>query len=98
MEYVLRLQTDFLDQNGAFDQGRNFRKAMQQGRQLFFLPWGASIRDTYPEHRVEHMDALKGVVHPQNDIFSNDYSCHGHLSSMVFFCICRILFTKNVFK
>ena len=39
-------------------QGRNFRKAMQQGRQLFFLPWGASIRDTYPEHRVEHMDAL----------------------------------------
>ena len=23
------------------EPGRNFRKAMQQGRQLFFLPWGA---------------------------------------------------------
>ena len=50
---------------------------MQQGRQLFFLPWGASIRDTYPEHRVEHIDALKGLVHPQNDFFSIDYSCLG---------------------
>ena len=40
--------------------------------------------------RVEPQTAFKGVVHPQNDIFSIDYSCLGHLSSMVFFCICRI--------
>ena len=33
---------------------------------------------------------IKGVVHPQNDFLSSDYSCLGHLSSIVFFCICRI--------
>ena len=33
---------------------------------------------------------IKGVVHPQNDFLSIDYSYPGHLSSIVFFCICRI--------
>ena len=39
--------------------------------------------------------SLKGVVHPQNDFLSIDYSCLGHLSSIVFFCICRIPRTKK---
>ena len=38
---------------------------------------------------------VKGIVHPQNDFFSIDYSCHGDLSSIIFFCICCILKTKN---
>ena len=35
---------------------------------------------------------LKGVIHPQKD----DYSCLGHLSSIVFICVCRIPKTKMV--
>ena len=33
---------------------------------------------------------LKGVVHPQNDFLSIDYSCLRQLSSIVFVCICHI--------
>ena len=33
---------------------------------------------------------LKGVVHPQNDFLSIDYSWLRHLSSMEFFCICVV--------
>ena len=35
-------------------------------------------------------ESLKGVVHPQNDFFSIDYSPHGDLSPIIFFCFCRI--------
>ena len=38
---------------------------------------------------------LKGVVHPQNDFLSIDYSCLGHLSSIAFLCIPK---TKNGFS
>ena len=37
-----------------------------------------------------YLSDLKGVLHPQNDFLSIDYSCLGYLSSIVFFCICRI--------
>ena len=48
---------------------------------------------------VEPQTAFKGVVHPQNDIFSIDYLCLGHLGSTVFsFCICRIPKTKEMFR
>ena len=39
---------------------------------------------------------LKGVVHPQNDFLSIDYSCLGQMSSIVFFCICRIPKTEKL--
>ena len=41
------------------------------------------------------LENVKGVVHPQNDFLSIDYSCLGHLSSIVFFCICRIRKTSK---
>ena len=44
---------------------------------------------------VHDLRAFKGVVHPQNDFLSIDYSCLGDLSSIVFFWICRIRKTKK---
>ena len=38
---------------------------------------------------------LKGVVHPKMTFFSIDYSLHGDLSPIIFFCICRIPKTKK---
>ena len=48
------------------------------------------VRHIVVRHSINQTFSIKGVVHPQNDFLSSDYSCLGHLSSIVFFCICRI--------
>ena len=36
------------------------------------------------ENRAKGRNALKAVVHPQNDLFSIDYSCLGQFKSIFF--------------
>ena len=51
----------------------------------------------WPEGSTEAREKkVKGVVHPQNDFFSMDYTCLGHPSSIVFLGICRIPKTKRL--
>ena len=57
-------------------------------------PIGGKIKSLLPTELYKDIlgssQCLKGVVHPQNDFFSIDYTPHGDLSPIIIFWFCRI--------
>ena len=56
-----------------------------------------TVADHYTGYWFHLSELFKAVVHPQNSVFSIDYSCLGDFSSIVLFCTCRILKTKKMY-